>query len=492
MAENQGTKSSIEMFDLDNGGNQEGLSDQVIVINNFEIEQESDLTLQATSMASDKSRVDESRGSILDGGAPIESDNTDLQRYHVNIDADALNAASDADKTALIPLDLSAYSDRTIVINLPAGTQTSAGTADEDGRLVVSADQAENFVIALAPDTPTNVNIQIEVSPSEETTQSDKTYDIIGDTPPESNSGPVVDGENVFNMNEDGTITITQDDLLANASDPDGDTLSIANLIADDGELVDNGDGTWTFTPDENFNGEINLSYDVSDGQATTAATSTIEVASVNDAAVVSGDTAFDVAEDNSFTITEEDLLANATDVEGDTLSVTDLTADSGTLVDNGDGTWTFTPDENFNGDVNLSYNVSDGQDLTPAEGTIAVEAVNDAAVITGETTFDVNEDGTITISEADLLANATDVDGDTLNIVNLNVDDGTLTDNGDGTWTFTPDENFNGEVNISYDVSDGTENTAATGTIEVAEVNDAVDVSAPTSFSMNEDGTIT
>ena len=493
MVENQGTKSSIEMFDLDNGGNQEGLSDQVIVINNFEIEQESDLTLQATSMASDKSRVDESRGNILDGGAAIESDNTDLQRYNVNIDADALNAASDADKTALIPLDLSAYSDKTIVINLPAGTQTSAGTVDEDGRLVVSADQAQDFVIAIAPGTPTDINIQIEVSPAEETTQTDSTDDITEKTTTSgSNSGPVVDGENVFDMDEDGTITITQNDLLANASDPDGDTLSIANLTVDDGDLVDNGDGTWTFTPDENFNGEVKLSYDVSDGQATTAATSTIEVASVNDAAIVSGDTAFDVAEDNSFTITEEDLLANATDVEGDTLSVVDVTADSGTLLDNGDGTWTFTPDENFNGDVNLSYNVSDGQDLTPAEGTIAVEAVNDAAVVTGEASFDVNEDGTITISEADLLANATDVDGDTLSIANLNVDDGTLTDNGDGTWTFTPDENFNGEVNISYDVSDGTENTATTGTIEVAEVNDAADVSAPTSFNMNEDGTIT
>merc|ERR1711879_74977 len=114
-------------------------------------------------MASDKSRVDESRGNILDGGAAIESDNTDLQRYNVNIDADALNAASDADKTALIPLDLSVYSDKTIVINLPAGTQTSAGTVDEDGRLVVSADQAQDFVIAIAPGTPTDINIQIEV-----------------------------------------------------------------------------------------------------------------------------------------------------------------------------------------------------------------------------------------------------------------------------------------------------------------------------------------
>merc|ERR1711879_1004239 len=151
-----------------------------------------------------------------------------------------------------------------------------------------------------------------------------------------------------------------------------------------------------------------------------------------------------------------------------------------------------FTPDENFNGEVNLSYDVSDGTTTTATTGTIEVAEVNDAADVSAPTSFNMNEDGTITISEDSLLANASDVDGDTLSVQNLSADGGTLTDNGDGTWSFTPDENFNGEVNLSYDVSDGTTTTATTGTIEVAEVNDAADVSAPTSFSMNEDGTIT
>ena len=85
-------------------------------------------------------------------------------------------------------------------------------------------------------------------------------------------------------------------------------------------------------------------------------------------------------------------------------------------------------------------------------------------------------EDTTLTISEADLLANASDVDGDALSVQNLTADGGTLTDNGDGSWSFTPGADFSGTVNLSYDVSDGTTTTAASGTITVA-----ADADAPT-----------
>ncbi|WP_217360075.1 cadherin-like domain-containing protein, partial [Anabaena sp. UHCC 0253] len=47
------------------------------------------------------------------------------------------------------------------------------------------------------------------------------------------------------NTAEDTAITINAADLLTGFSDVDaGDTLSVANLTADNGVLVDNGDGT--------------------------------------------------------------------------------------------------------------------------------------------------------------------------------------------------------------------------------------------------------
>ncbi|NKF15399.1 cadherin-like domain-containing protein, partial [Rhizobium phaseoli] len=40
--------------------------------------------------------------------------------------------------------------------------------------------------------------------------------------------------------------------------------------------------------------------------------------------------------------------------VDGDQLSVSGLTANHGALVNNNNGTWTFTPDANYNGPVSL------------------------------------------------------------------------------------------------------------------------------------------
>ncbi|WP_394885739.1 cadherin-like domain-containing protein (plasmid) [Mesorhizobium sp. AaZ16] len=63
-----------------------------------------------------------------------------------------------------------------------------------------------------------------------------------------------------------------------------------------------------------------------------------------------------DGIEDTDYTISAAELLAGFTDVDGDILGISGLSATNGTLADNGDGTWTFTPDVNFNGVVGLSY----------------------------------------------------------------------------------------------------------------------------------------
>ncbi len=67
---------------------------------------------------------------------------------------------------------------------------------------------------------------------------------------------------------EDVAITVTQDELLANASDVNGDDLIATNLTVVNGNasVIENEDGSYTITPDANVNGEIELSFDVSDG----------------------------------------------------------------------------------------------------------------------------------------------------------------------------------------------------------------------------------
>ncbi len=67
-----------------------------------------------------------------------------------------------------------------------------------------------------------------------------------------------------------------------------------------------------------------------------------------------------DGTEDTAYTVTLADLLAGFSDVDGDELSVTGLTASNGTAVENEDRSWTITPSANFNGQVTLSYSVTD------------------------------------------------------------------------------------------------------------------------------------
>ncbi|MDN2661677.1 cadherin-like domain-containing protein, partial [Neptunomonas sp. CHC150] len=73
------------------------------------------------------------------------------------------------------------------------------------------------------------------------------------------------------------------------------------------------------------------------------------------------------------------DVLANDSDVDGDTLTVDFATAANGTVAINPDGTITYTPNANFTGSDTITYTVTDGNGGT-ATATVAVtiNAVND------------------------------------------------------------------------------------------------------------------
>ncbi|ANM22455.1 serralysin-like metalloprotease domain-containing protein [Rhizobium sp. N941] len=297
------------------------------------------------------------------------------------------------------------------------------------------------------------------------------------------NDAPVLSGNaaTLVAGSEDTAYTISAADLLAGFSDVDGDPLSVSGLTANHGALVDNNDGSWTFTPDANYNGPVSLSYTVIDGHGgSVPATQSFALDAVNDAPVLSGNAATLAAgsEDTPYTISAADLLAGFTDVDGDQLSVSGLTANHGALVNNNNGTWTFTPDANYNGPVSLSYSVIDGHGgSVPASQSFTLDAVNDAPVLSGNAATLVagSEDTAYTISAADLLAGFSDVDGDPLSVSGLSANHGALVNNNDGSWTFTPDANYNGPVSLSYTVIDGHGGSVpATQSFTLDAVNDA------------------
>ncbi|WP_300533385.1 Ig-like domain-containing protein [uncultured Mameliella sp.] len=159
--------------------------------------------------------------------------------------------------------------------------------------------------------------------------------------------------------------------------------------------------------------------------------------------------------------------LANDTDPDGDTLTVTSITpATNGSAVLNGDGTVTYTPDPGFEGEDTISYTISDGNGGTDtATITFTVEDPNRPPVAEDDSAS-TDVDTAVLI---DVTANDSDPDGDPLTVVfNTDPANGTVVDNGDGTFTYTPDAGFEGTDTFEYDISDSS-GDSDTGVVTVA-----------------------
>lgn len=114
---------------------------------------------------------------------------------------------------------------------------------------------------------------------------------------------------------------------------------------------------------------------------------------------------------------------------------------------------------------------------------SVTVENVNDAPVATGDQAT-VNEDDTLRLTEATLLANDHDIDAtaDPLAITAVgNGLHGSVGRDANGAVVFTPETNYSGRASFDYTVSDccGDVSTA-TVTVDVAPVNDAPQVTIP------------
>ncbi|HCH3556591.1 TPA: tandem-95 repeat protein, partial [Vibrio parahaemolyticus] len=282
-----------------------------------------------------------------------------------------------------------------------------------------------------------------------------------------------------------GSIIITTEELLSNVDDEDKDTLSVENLIIDkgNGTLVDNGDGTWTFTPQIDDDTEVSFTFDIIDDEdLVVSGSANLDILPINDAPNAKNDV-ITTEEDTAVTI---DVLVNDSDVEGDVLSIQSASVPSEQgSVDIVDGKLVFTPAENFNGEATITYIVTDGDLTDEANVTVTVTPVNDSPVAVDDT-VSTQEDTVVTI---DVLPNDSDVDGDKLSIQSASVpkEQGTV-EVVDGKLVFTPTENFNGDAEITYTVTDGELTDEAKVAVTVNPVNDAPTIKVDAVESITED----
>ncbi|WP_413755921.1 VCBS domain-containing protein [Vibrio sp. F13] len=354
-----------------------------------------------------------------------------------------------------------------------------------------------------------------------------------------SNDRPYCSSEVVLaNGSEDTRQTLTTAQLLANTVDVDSNDagkLTIENLHVDHGSILNNADGTFTFTPEKDYNGDVHFSYDVKDahgGVTHTSASTTLsavgdkaQIAGVDTGSITENSAGVDMSPDyahsgiatlgnttlyadGKLTITDPDVGESGFERQGS--NGYDYHGTYGDLILLTDGTWHYHADAGHLSGIGARPTtrgtaidqLGEGQSLTDTitvhskDGTthdivITIHGSNDRPYCSSEVVLaNGSEDTRQTLTTAQLLANTVDVDSNDagkLTIENLHADHGSILNNADGTFTFTPEKDYNGDVHFSYDVKDAHGGITHTGaTTNLAAVNDTPDVT-PLTDSVSE-----
>ncbi|MEL6108344.1 MAG: Ig-like domain-containing protein, partial [Planctomycetota bacterium] len=324
-----------------------------------------------------------------------------------------------------------------------------------------------------------------------ELSSSETTVTVIVDHAPTAN-------DDAFSAVEDTILSVPANTgALSNDYDVDVSDTIAAELIGAPAGAISfelSADGSFTYSPQPNFNGATSFTYRLWDGFTySTPATALISVAAVNDAPVSHDDSFHFTYDGTNPLVVSGGVLGNDSDVEGDALYAVLEDAPAGTLVLDADGSFTYAPASGHSGDDTFTYRANDADAGTIATVTIDVNNSPVALDDVGGSDLTLDEDQVLTIELTTLFANDTDLDGDTLTASLANPpQNGTITRGSNGEFIYTPDGDFHGIDTFGYTISDGEATSdAATVSLTVTPVNDAP-VGVGESFTVTEDNVLT
>ena len=237
------------------------------------------------------------------------------------------------------------------------------------------------------------------------------------------------------------------------------------------GSLTFNANGSFSYTPNANYNGPDSFTYKANDGSLDSAPiVVSLTITAVNDAPVsdpIAAADAYTTNEDTLLSVATLGVLANDTDVDGNPLTSILVSGPShGSLTFNANGSLSYTPNTNYNGSDSFTYKANDGSlDSAPILVSLTITAVNDPPVSDPSAAADAYttlEDTVLNVPAPGVLANDTDVDGDALtSILVSGPSHGSLTFNADGSFSYTPNLNYNGPDSFTYKANDGSLDSA-------------------------------
>ncbi|MBC8355089.1 MAG: tandem-95 repeat protein [Planctomycetes bacterium] len=272
--------------------------------------------------------------------------------------------------------------------------------------------------------------------------------------------------DNSYRVHRDTSLIVSpQLGILANDWDDDHDALTIS--IQDNvehGSLSMNADGSFSYSPDANYIGPENFSYQITDGPATSTAKVEIDVHNRKPVATANNHR---VHHDTDVT---GNFLNDDWDGDGDAIHVVAATSPtSGALTWNADGDFTYTPNNGFVGTDSFLYSISDGAE-TSDQVSVTIDVWNNAPW-SNEDYYSTRRGVALDIAALDgVLSNDRDWDDDGLTVaVVATTAHGTLTLESSGEFSYTPLPEFSGTDSFTYEVSDGiTESQPTKVTLDV------------------------
>ena len=283
----------------------------------------------------------------------------------------------------------------------------------------------------------------------------------------------------------------------ADADNADNIFTAVTGQTATYGTYAVTAAGVWTYTLN-NANATIDalgLGQSATDtitvtAQDDTTKDVTITIDGANDAASISGVITGAVTEDSvtttaTGTVTHTDVDANNTDNVFTAATSTTSIGGYGSYAVTTGGAWTYTLD-NTNATVTAlaaAATLDDTFAITAEDGTsqtitVTITGANDKPTVVADAVTISESDNATTSTVISVLSNDSDDEGTTLTVASkTDGSNGTVTDNGDGTVSYTPNANFNGVDTFQYRATDGTDQSElSTVTVTVDAVNDSPD----------------
>ncbi|WP_425289082.1 Ig-like domain-containing protein [Shewanella xiamenensis] len=144
-------------------------------------------------------------------------------------------------------------------------------------------------------------------------------------------------------------------------------------------------------------------------------------------------------------------VLANDTDSDGDSLSVNQVISEFGTVTVLADQLISYTPAADFIGTDVLVYSITDGKGGT-ASSELTIVVNGNTAPVTVDDSAATDDRTSLLI---DVLSNDTDVDGNTLTLLSVTAQQGTVTIEANK-LRYIPKTGFDGVDTVTYRISDG------------------------------------